>query len=428
MDPSRIAILTPSYDGAFDPEYLAACRRLKGVAQIRPVGMSAVDAARAMCATLALEDTSADVLFWIDSDIVFDPEDVWRLSELCVDGYPIIGGAYAKKKPGGGIVASFLPDTPQVVRFFEGGDVMEVGGLGFGFLAIHRKVFEALAEQFPLVHLTERKVRGWFLPDTHDGKYRSEDYAFLGRARDAGFRVWLDTTVRLYHKGVYAYKLEDTGQVIPDAQQLNLTVSVPQGDFAQALLLAESLGASGRTLERIADARRECLSDGVLYPVDDMAAAFLAVRAQGFERVGEAGSGTGYSAACLAAGGAGVVSFDENDEWQDKAKTNVARLSWGNRIAFAKMSPDAEFSQLDDPFELFLIDSTDETRFKVLPNLVEDGLVNEKTEIYIHDAFRPGERAILDNWVKLFPGSHWEMSLELGRGVARFHLSIGDTP
>lgn len=423
MDPNRIVVLTPCYGGGLDPDYLSACRALKDIPQIRQFGCSAVDQARALCASLGLEETRAEVLFWIDSDIVFDPNDVWRLAELCADeNFDMIGGAYARKIPGNGIVARFLPDAPSVVRFFDGGQVMEVEGLGFGFLAIHRRVFEKLAPLFPLVQMNERKVRGWFVPEVDGKRYKSEDYAFIDRARGAGFKIWLDTTVRLYHKGTYAYSLEDSGQVIPDAEQLNLTISVPHSTFSDAVNLARELGATERVALRLEEARTACLTDGDLYPVDDVAAAFFLARAQLKHRVAEAGSGTGYSAACLAAGGAGVISYDENEQWQEKARQNVDKLPWGDHVTFARMTADARFPANHAPFELFLIDSTDETRFKVLPSLVESNLVDERTEIYVHDAFRSGERAILDSWARTFPGSYWEMVLERGRGVAQFHL------
>ena len=37
----------------------------------------------------------------------------------------------------------------------------------------------------------------------------SEDWAFCQRAKDAGFPIWLDPSIRLAHHGDYAFTLED---------------------------------------------------------------------------------------------------------------------------------------------------------------------------------------------------------------------------
>jgi hypothetical protein len=55
----------------------------------------------------------------------------------------------------------------------------------------------------------------FFQPLVHpidDGHwYLAEDYAFCQRARDAGFRIFADTSIRLWHIGTYRYGWEDAG-------------------------------------------------------------------------------------------------------------------------------------------------------------------------------------------------------------------------
>jgi hypothetical protein len=43
----------------------------------------------------------------------------------------------------------------------------------------------------------------WYLP---------EDYAFCERARQCGFKIMADTTIRLWHHGSYGYSWEDAGK------------------------------------------------------------------------------------------------------------------------------------------------------------------------------------------------------------------------
>jgi hypothetical protein len=46
-------------------------------------------------------------------------------------------------------------------------------------------------------------------PDGH--WYLSESFSFCERARQCGYRVWADTTIRLRHLGSYGYSWEDAG-------------------------------------------------------------------------------------------------------------------------------------------------------------------------------------------------------------------------
>jgi len=52
----------------------------------------------------------------------------------------------------------------------------------------------------PLLHPIEEGI--WYL---------AEDYAFCERARQCGFKVMADTSVRLWHVGNYTYGWEDSG-------------------------------------------------------------------------------------------------------------------------------------------------------------------------------------------------------------------------
>jgi hypothetical protein len=45
--------------------------------------------------------------------------------------------------------------------------------------------------------------QGWYLP---------EDYAFCERARQCGYKIMADTTIRLWHHGSYGYSWEDAGK------------------------------------------------------------------------------------------------------------------------------------------------------------------------------------------------------------------------
>ena len=91
---AKCVILMP-VGGAIEPACEESLRKLeqRGYPVWRVRGYSAIDAARNQIATDALAQ-GFDELIWIDSDVVFRPEDVERLRSHCL---PFVCGIYAKK-------------------------------------------------------------------------------------------------------------------------------------------------------------------------------------------------------------------------------------------------------------------------------------------------------------------------------------------
>jgi hypothetical protein len=103
-----------------------------------------------------------------------------------------------------------------------------------GCLAVHRRVFEKMAETMPLLHEKDgpRAFYPFFQTMIYDepevGKLLlSEDYAFSQRARELGFTPHINPTVRVAHMGPYAYRLEDMAQEILQPQPMKITRSGP---------------------------------------------------------------------------------------------------------------------------------------------------------------------------------------------------------
>src|ERR1019366_9441843 len=93
---AKLVVLTP-YTGAIDPgceQGLAALERRGYVVRWAP-GFSAIDFGRTVLANNALRD-GFDEILWIDSDIVFEPDDVEKLRNHQM---PIVAGIAAKKGP-----------------------------------------------------------------------------------------------------------------------------------------------------------------------------------------------------------------------------------------------------------------------------------------------------------------------------------------
>ena len=179
------------------------------------VGDALVSRSRSLVASAFLR-SDCDVLLTIDTDIWFRAADAIKLAEKAV-AYDIIAGLYMTRalntQP-----AMMLPNEPVV--FADNSEPVEAQYVSTGFQAIHRSVFEKLSESLPLCH-QDWKDKGvntsfwpfympFVIPWEGDGNmYLSEDWAFCHRAKEAGFKVWLDPSIRLGHIGSVMYTLED---------------------------------------------------------------------------------------------------------------------------------------------------------------------------------------------------------------------------
>lgn len=165
-----------------------------------------------------------DVFLMIDDDVVFLPEHAEHCVKLAREKHSIVCGAYPVKD-GTHFACRRFPG--QQIEFGENTEPVEIVYPATGFMAVHRDVIDAMiAAKTPegLPHFPEcgdGDGRMWPFFDTFwltgpDGKseYLSEDYAFGEVARQLGFKVWLDTTVNLFHMGYYPYCLENMQGVV----------------------------------------------------------------------------------------------------------------------------------------------------------------------------------------------------------------------
>ena len=117
---------------------------------------------------------------WIDSDQVWEPDDIFRLIEHDVD---IVSGCI---KTADGNYALHR-DHKRLDEVPSG--LFEVDSCGFGFVVIKRKVFQDIA--YP-----------WFrmLPSTWGLGDDSEDVSFCRRAREAGYKIMADGDIQIGHE------------------------------------------------------------------------------------------------------------------------------------------------------------------------------------------------------------------------------------
>lgn len=169
----------------------------------------------------------ADVMVTIDDDIQFDPEDLWKIVEGARETRGIYGGAYVTRSQTPHLSSRMLPNTPELI--FQKTDIrrpIEFQYVATGFMAIHRDVVEAMVHgefrDADGTHRLHRCDKGTsmhdFLPfyDTFtvqepDGSYHwlSEDWAFCERARQLGFKCWIDQSIVLGHVGQVVFTVAD---------------------------------------------------------------------------------------------------------------------------------------------------------------------------------------------------------------------------
>jgi hypothetical protein len=217
---ARCIVLVP-YLTHIEPACERGLRALeqRGLEVRRYPSSAAIDRTRSEMATAVL-DEGFDEVMWIDSDIVFEADDVARLRS---HELPIAAGVYAKRGTGG--LALHLEADCHELRVGEGGGLTTIRYVGFGFVLIRRQVFADVATTFALPSCNTKfgsPVTPYFLPMVIEDAqaaggywYLGEDYAFCERARRAGHAVVVDSTIRLGHVGSYVYGFEDAAQTIP---------------------------------------------------------------------------------------------------------------------------------------------------------------------------------------------------------------------
>jgi hypothetical protein len=190
-------------------------------------GDALITRARANLVTLFLDDPAATHLLFIDADIGFTPDQVFRLIE---SGADVVAGCYpikrvnwekARRAIAAGrtnLAASSLDyvleiDNPDEVKVVNG--FTRVRYAGTGFLMIRRQVLEKMCahpdyaslrflrehSRDALAGSPNRFALFECMIDPATGTYLSEDFAFCKRWTDIGGEIWADLDSRLDHVG-----------------------------------------------------------------------------------------------------------------------------------------------------------------------------------------------------------------------------------
>jgi hypothetical protein len=230
----HLVVATPCFGGQVSSIYASSIFQLQRAVRAKSNielkvllrdGDALITRARANLMTQFLDDPTATHFLFIDADIGFEPEQVFRLIE---SGADMVAGVYPikrvnwdkarrvieNKRPK--VAAAALdyvleindPDHVAVVNGFT-----RVRYAGTGFLMIRRHVFEKMCVAYAslqffrehsldaLAGSPNRFALFECMIDAKSGTYLSEDFAFCKRWTDMGGEIWADLQSRLDHVG-----------------------------------------------------------------------------------------------------------------------------------------------------------------------------------------------------------------------------------
>ena len=272
----KLFVATPMYGGNCSGLYMKACLDLQGICLQYGIEVkfsflfneSLITRARNYLVDEFLRSGSTHLLF-IDSDILFEPQDILALIALDKD---VIGGPYPKKAINWKNIALSLVKNPMTslgdlealagdyvfnpvpgTKQFRVNEPLEVMEIGTGFMLVKREVFDKFKEAYPKLNYKpdhvgqanfdgSRYIHAYFdtVIDngyTYDDMYRlmkdvaagvegskekaaqmleaektashrylSEDYMFCQYARKIGVQIWLCPWMKTTHIGTYGFQ------------------------------------------------------------------------------------------------------------------------------------------------------------------------------------------------------------------------------
>lgn len=237
-----IYLAVPCYGGQLTLFFVNSLLRLQDACRARGVGLhvemmggeALITRGRSRLAAQFLSHPDATHILFVDADIGFAPENVFRLLDAERDVIAAVcplkkidwEKARAAAKAGVddlqaasiGYVVRFLPTEDKSVEVVDGFAKVAYGGTGF--LMISRDAMQRICDAHPELRAKMGDMADTLAPEAvmvfdtmvepETGQYLSEDYAFCRRWRDLGGEIWADMTARLTHVGHAAY----TGSLI----------------------------------------------------------------------------------------------------------------------------------------------------------------------------------------------------------------------
>ena len=243
MKSSRsVFVAVPTYSGEISAPAATSLMRARDEAIAAgwdcTVNFRALDSMLPRCRNVMLTDFlrsgATDFVFW-DADIATAPGAFARLLAHAVD---FVGGLYRCRSDPERYIFRKLPgalaEDPRT-------GLVEVEGIGTGFMRVTRAAVERMIAAFPDLWVDDRAAGRlvWLFDfELRDHEYYSEDFVFCRRWRETGGKVWVDPDLPFHHIGAKTF----SGR-FADAWRRSLAARTSAEDLAAAQAALDALGA-----------------------------------------------------------------------------------------------------------------------------------------------------------------------------------------
>ena len=220
LEGRKVFIAIPTYDGKLSIKLAYSLAALMPAAMRHGIsirlghvsGCSIITMARNRLVDEFLK-TDCTELFFIDADVIAQPDDILRLLAQSGDKDVTVGNYPRRAKD-----KKFFMDLhfdEQGELEFEG-SLMRINRAGTGFMLIRRHVIETIAAKSEkyLSNDGVGEVASVFDFKIEDGNFVGEDYSFCDKARAEGFKVWTDVEISLPHMGTEEFTSDFHGEVM----------------------------------------------------------------------------------------------------------------------------------------------------------------------------------------------------------------------
>jgi len=209
---TKLFIATPAFDGKVNVSYACsladtrlylASHAIETIMRIHTSGSLLVRERNDLIKAFLESDCTH--MLCIDSDIAWNPIDVQRMINMDED---FVAALYPARGPDRCFLFRGVYGEDKRMDVSPKG-LLEMQYIPAGFMLLTRNLLEKMIEFFPNLHYIPKEeslkhTEGHCLFDTEvwEGEFWGEDYVFCRRARQAGFRIWVDPSIRLDHAGV----------------------------------------------------------------------------------------------------------------------------------------------------------------------------------------------------------------------------------
>ena len=209
---TKLFIATPAFDGKVNVSYACsladtrlylAANSIETVIRIHVSGSLLVRERNDL--VKAFLETDCTHMLCIDSDIAWNPVDVKRMIDM---EESFVAALYPARGPEKCFLFRGVYGENKRMDISEK-KLLEMEYIPAGFMLIKRIVFESMILKMPEIYyepkdesLKHTKGHMFFGIELWEGEFWGEDYVFCRRARQCGFKIWIDPTIVLDHAGV----------------------------------------------------------------------------------------------------------------------------------------------------------------------------------------------------------------------------------